>query len=65
MTIAPELRAIGAQNQTPQALLILPGLRLSETAEDTSRLAASSPVRAESPQKDGVGGARFVFSREG
>lgn len=59
MPIAPELRLIGAQNQTPQAPMPV-RLRLSETAEDTPRLAASSPVRAESPQKDGVGGARFV-----
>lgn len=60
MRPAPELRAIGAQNQTPQACRSFPGLRLSETAEDTPRLAASSPVRAESPQKDREDGARFV-----
>lgn len=51
--------------KTPQASQLPVRLRLSETAEDTPRLAASSPVRAESPQKDGVGGARFVFGREG
>lgn len=63
MPIAPELRLIGAQNQTPQACRSFPGLRLSETGPEAG-LAASSPVRAESPQKDGVGGAPS-FGREG